>query len=190
MQDLSNYLLVFYSIVVGFVATEFLAGWRELIRNRNRYTFYSLHIGWTILAFILLIQNWWGSWQDRLSIGLNFGYFLLKLSTPVCFYLLTVLLFPANSADGRDKINFRQQFQSSSKSLHLSAFGLVCLFIVTGIVLAGEPLLAWAVWIRGLAAVPILLAAFYNRSWFHVAVFVYSFALFIIFVFTVRWNLI
>ena len=104
------------------------------------------------------------------------------------FYLITVLLFPASSAEGRN-IDFRQHFQSSSKTFHLAAFGLVCLFIVTGIVLAGEPLLTWAMGIRVLAAVPILLAAFYNRTWFHVTVFAYSFTLFVIFVVTVRWNL-
>ena len=90
MQDFSNYLLIFYSIIVGFVATEFLAGWRRLIRNRSQYTLSPLHIGWTILGFLLLIQSWWGSWLDRDSIGLNFGYFLLTLSTPVYFYLITV----------------------------------------------------------------------------------------------------
>ena len=63
------------------------------------------------------------------------------------------------------------------------------LFIVRGVVLGDKPLLALDMGIRGLAAVLLLVAVFYNRSWFHVLVFAYSATLFMVFAFTVRLTL-
>ena len=37
---LADYLLVFISIIVGYVVTEFFAGWGGLIRNRKNVTLY------------------------------------------------------------------------------------------------------------------------------------------------------
>lgn len=54
---------------MGYVVTEFFAGWGSLIRNRERVQLYWLHLAWTICFFFQLMENWWWLWGNRMKIA-------------------------------------------------------------------------------------------------------------------------
>jgi uncharacterized membrane protein len=62
-----EFLSVFVSIVLAFGVSDILSSWGEQIRMRKQIRHYWLHVVWTILALLLLIQAWWGlsQLQDR-----------------------------------------------------------------------------------------------------------------------------
>ncbi len=89
---LADYLLVFISIIVGYVVTEFFAGWGGLIRNRKNVTLYWLHLSWSFNFFFQLIENWWWLWGNRLKLAEHIYYFAFSLASPLVFYLISVFL--------------------------------------------------------------------------------------------------
>ena len=52
-----EYLAIFYSIIIGVIATEFFSGWSMIIRYRAISKPYPLHLAWSIFGFITLLQN-------------------------------------------------------------------------------------------------------------------------------------
>ena len=71
-----EYLAIFYSIIIGVIATEFFSGWSMIIRYRAISKPYPLHLVWSIFGFITLLQNWYGIWPRIEFINKNFLYFL------------------------------------------------------------------------------------------------------------------
>lgn len=96
----ADYLLVFISIIVGYVVTEFFAGWGGLIRSRKNVTLYWLHLSWTFNFFFQLIENWWWLWGNRFKLAEHIYYFAFSLASPLVFYLISVFLFPSIKENG------------------------------------------------------------------------------------------
>ncbi len=118
----ADYLLVFISFIVGYVVTEFFAGWGTMVRNRERVKVYWLHLLWTVNFFFQLMQNWWWLWGNRLKVADHVSYFFFTLASPLIFYLITVFLFP-NFKDDKP-IDFKEYYYKSSPYLFL-LFGLL-----------------------------------------------------------------
>ena len=89
----ADYLLVFISIIVGYVVTEFFAGWGGLIRNRQNVKIYWLHLFWTFNFFFQLMENWWWLWGNRTKLAAHVAYFFFTLASPLIFYLMSVFYF-------------------------------------------------------------------------------------------------
>ena len=77
-----RFLLTFYTIVYGIIVSQFFSGWENLIRFRDKIRLYNIHLLWTILAFLFVIQTWWGLWRYKEYFSQNF----------ICFFL--ILLWP------------------------------------------------------------------------------------------------
>ncbi len=120
----ADYLLVFISIIVGYVVTEFFAGWGGLIRNRKQIKIYWLHLAWTINFFVQLIENWWWLWGNRLKLAENAGYFFYTLASPLLFYLISVFLFPTLKEN--EVHDFDDYFYKNKKYIFL----LFCVLMV------------------------------------------------------------
>jgi len=96
-----DFLFNFHTFVVGFVAAEFLGAWRDLLRDAQAKPRWSdiraqldlLQLFWSILLFLLLIQNWWSAWIDSDDVTKNFVTFALSLFSPVMFSITQALLF-------------------------------------------------------------------------------------------------
>lgn len=95
-KDLSfvEYLMVFTAFVYGYTCSRFFHGWGWAIYNYKRISFSLEHFGWSILAFMLLINIWWSTWLRAVSSAENISYFVLSLIPPMLFYVIAVLLFP------------------------------------------------------------------------------------------------
>ena len=90
----TEYLTVFIAIIFGYVGAEYFVGWGSMIRNRAMIKIYWQHIMWTVFAFLVLIQNWWGIWPRTKVVNDNIYYFLYSLVPIFLFHLLSVVLFP------------------------------------------------------------------------------------------------
>ena len=91
----SDYLVIFFSFIFGYVVFEFLSGWAEIIRNLKLGDIYWIHLAWTVLAFILVVQSWWGMWAQKELIAAGFGSFFFTLIIPILYYFLSIVLFPS-----------------------------------------------------------------------------------------------
>ena len=89
-----EYLAIFYSIIIGVIATEFFSGWSMIIRYRAISKPYPLHLVWSIFGFITLLQNWYGIWPRIEFINKNFLYFLWGCIPMIMFYFIAVVTFP------------------------------------------------------------------------------------------------
>ena len=75
-----EFTTVFISIVLAFGVSDILASWGEQIRLRKQIRIYWLHVAWSALLLVLMIQVWWSLWvlRDRTE-WIFFEYLLLIL---------------------------------------------------------------------------------------------------------------
>jgi hypothetical protein len=187
-----DYLVVFLSLVVGYVVTEFFSGWRTMIRRRRsaraRPTW--VHIGWSLLLFLLLIQNWWGNAIDIASIGQNFLLFCLALVTPAFFYLFTIFLFPEEPSDG--ELDYQTHFHENRDSLYCFVAAMIASYIPMSMWTASETWYGLGNVLRVIAIGAILFARSKNSEkwpWRHEALLVVLWLLLITYIVCVRWTL-
>ncbi|MDH5602693.1 MAG: hypothetical protein OEY51_02070 [Cyclobacteriaceae bacterium] len=92
-----EYLIVFISIIYGFVAAEYFYGWGGLLLKsyKNTSLYYIL---WTVFEFVFMITLWWGSWIRSTGLTENITYFFLTLTTPLLLYLIGVITFPSRES--------------------------------------------------------------------------------------------
>jgi len=100
-----DFLFNFHTFVVGFVAAEFFVAWRDLLRDAETKHQASrrwsdiwagidwLQAFWSLLLFLLLVQNWWSAWIDSDDVTKNFVTFVLSLVSPTLFSVTLALLF-------------------------------------------------------------------------------------------------
>lgn len=136
----ADFLLVFISIVVGYVVTEFFAGWGGMIRNRVSIKVYWLHICWTINFFFQLVVNWWWLWGNRLKITENIAFFLFTLASPFLFYVISVFLFPSIT-EGKI-LNYKAYYFKNYPYLFAIFALLMAVYVVNNIWLKGHEILS------------------------------------------------
>ncbi len=111
----SEYLTVFNAIIFGYVGSEYFLGWGSMIRNRDKVQVYWQHLLWTIFAFVLYIQNWWGVWPRTAMINKSLFYFIYSLVPIFIFYLISVILFP--NFNNSDNVNMKEHFYRNTRWL-------------------------------------------------------------------------
>lgn len=136
----ADYLLVFISFIVGYVVTEFFAGWGSMIRNREHVRVYWLHLLWTVNFFFQLMENWWWLWGNRMKIADHVYYFFFTLASPLIFYLITVFLFPSFKAN--ETLDFKEHYYKTSRYLFLLFALLMFSYFINNIWIKELPLLA------------------------------------------------
>jgi hypothetical protein len=177
-----EYLSVLVSIVIAYAMSEALSGWGQMIRVRDRVRPYPLHMGWSILSVLLMIQWWWGGfWRYRDVADLGYFGFLAVLSEPVLLVLLSFVLTP-HPAElcGRDLR--AEYFRNRRWSFGIAAFLLVELALVDAFV-ADQSLWHPRNAIRGLGVAVLVTLAISARERLHAALLAVAYALLFAFVF-------
>lgn len=90
----AEYIVTFCAFIYGVVTTQFFSGWSLIITHRKELKIGKEYLLWTVFAFLLLIDIWWGSWIKTEKIVLDNYLFYFSLLSPAVFYLLTSFLFP------------------------------------------------------------------------------------------------
>lgn len=124
----AEYLTVFIAIIFGYVGAEYFIGWGAMIRNRANIKVYWPHLMWTIFAFIVLIQNWWGIWPRTALLTESIYYFLYSLVPIFIFHILSVALFPDFKGDS--KLKMEEHFYQNSRWF----FALLAIYFSTTII--------------------------------------------------------
>jgi hypothetical protein len=128
-----EYLSVLMSIVIAFAMSEVLSGWGQMIRLRDRVRVYPLHLGWSVLGVLLMVQWWWGFWQYHALEDLGFFGFLALLSEPITLVLLSFVLTPhPGELGGRDLR--AEYFRNRGWIFGLAALLLIELTVVDALV--------------------------------------------------------
>jgi hypothetical protein len=171
-----EYLLIFNAIVFGAIASEYFSGWGAMLRNRASIVFSPLQFVWTIFAFMLLVQNWFGIWPRSKFINDGIGFFYFSLIPMLLFYLISVVLFPQMKVN--TIINFKEHYAKNARALYI-LFGLYLIFTIIGAsvyqeVDRGDVFKQNAIRIAG-----ILLCAFSayysKKKWLHVIFLILNF---------------
>lgn len=161
-----EYLIVFNTIIFGLVASEFFTGWGSMLRYRDNVKPYWLHFVWTIFAFFLIIQNWYGIWPRTRFIDDNMGYFIYSLVPMFIYHLIGVTLFPSFR---RQKIvDLKTYFYKQARVLFI-LFAIYFLFtIISSFVYQDVGNVFRQNVLRGIGLFFSLLAAKYYRNlWLH-----------------------
>lgn len=124
----TEYLTVFVAIIFGYVGAEYFVGWGSMIRNRVIIRIYWQHLMWTVFAFLVLIQNWWGIWPRTRVINDNIYYFLYSLVPIFLFHLISVVLFP--NFVQHEKTDMKEYFYRNSRWF----FALLSAYFVSTII--------------------------------------------------------
>lgn len=97
-----EYLAVLVSLILGLGITHLLAGVGHMIHRRGQSKPDSVHVLWTAATFWTLILNWWVFFQSRRFAEWSFELFLIVIVWAVLFFLMAVVLYPPDLADGED----------------------------------------------------------------------------------------
>ena len=124
----TEYLTVFTAIIFGYVGSEYFQGWGSIIRNRENIKAYWQHTLWTIFAFVMFIQNWWGVWPRTAAINESIFFFIYALIPIFLFYLISVILFPDFKKN--HEVDMEQYFYKNTRWL----FSLFSLYFVLTII--------------------------------------------------------
>jgi hypothetical protein len=101
-----EYLTVFLTFIYGFVTYRFLEGWGIIITNWRKLTLGLDYIPWTIVAFLLMLDMWWGTWAREEFLPQSILYFFVSLMVPVLYYFMSAVMFPLELlAQGYIKLN-------------------------------------------------------------------------------------
>lgn len=176
-----EYLSVLLSIVIAFAMSETLSGWGQMIRMRDRVRVYPLHLGWSVLAVLLMVQWWWGFWEYREVADLGFFGFLAVLSEPITLVLLSFVLMPHPAELGSRDLR-AEYFRNRRWIFGLAALLLVELVIVDALV-AGQPFWHPENAVRGAGLGLLAALAISDDERLHAALLALAYALLVAFVF-------
>ena len=120
-----EFVLVAFSIIIGFGVSEILASWGQQIRARDRLAPFPLQIAATALVLIVHLSFLWGLWMSR-GIEWTFPLYLLFAAMAcvlgLCAHVMTVDTTPG--AEG-----LREQYFRNSRPAY-ALFALVPLLVV------------------------------------------------------------
>ncbi|HRI80759.1 MAG TPA: hypothetical protein PLR06_14610, partial [Cyclobacteriaceae bacterium] len=104
----------------GFIFSRLFSGWSYILELIRSIQFSKEHFAWSLLAFVLLIDFWWGSWERESYITRHEGIFFLSLLLPVIQYGLALVLFPFRQYS--EHIQLKEYFHRNQKII-LAMFG-------------------------------------------------------------------
>ncbi|MGI9628824.1 MAG: hypothetical protein ACR2QM_18460, partial [Longimicrobiales bacterium] len=104
-MELFEFVMVLVSIIVGLGIAALLTGLANMLRARRTLgTRHALRTYWVHslvipMVFLALAQVWWESWGLSAVPEWSFLGLLMMLSSPICLFLISHLLFPESLTD-------------------------------------------------------------------------------------------
>jgi hypothetical protein len=163
-----EYLLIFNAIVFGAIASEYFSGWGAMLRNRENVTFSLIQFIWSIFAFMLLVQNWFGIWPRSKYINDGVAYFYFSLIPMLLFYLISVVLFPQMKVNS--PVNFQLHYEKNVRILFILFAGYLLFTIVGSFIYLDKDKgnILYQNLIRVAGIILCLISAYYEeKKWIH-----------------------
>jgi len=86
-------------IILGLSITRLLSGAAAFIQHPGRHRISWLHLGWTLLMFLLVIHFWWFEFQLRMLERMTFEIYVFVIGYCSIYFLLCSLLYPNDIAE-------------------------------------------------------------------------------------------
>ncbi len=116
MLSFLEYIIIFVSIIFGYVASEFFNGWGRFLRNRREIEVHWDYVALTIFFFIMFLDFWWLSYTWYTKVVLNIFSLISFLVTPLIYFFYSILLFPHEK--DMDGFNSRNHFLKNNVALY------------------------------------------------------------------------
>ena len=159
-----EFLTVFISIVLAFGASDIISSWGEQIRLRKQVRVYWLHVAWSALLAVLMIQVWWSLWVLRERTEWTFIEYLLMIVPFLTLSLIAYLMTPSLKDDDTD---IRQHYWDNSRWMFSLAAVYMFFAMIFSFAIVGDELLELRNTIRvGALALMAALAVWKNEK-FH-----------------------
>jgi len=159
-----EYLVVFITIVYGFITSYFFSGWGHMIQNRKKIVFSLEHFSWTVFTFIVLVTNWYASWHKVEYINANIWYFFLSIVPQLCYYFIAVLLFPNHR---KGNVNFDNYLKMNRKYIY-RCLSIICMVgYVSGIFYDENTFFDSQNLLRLIGAILVFIGSFVKNQSFH-----------------------
>lgn len=126
-----EYLLIFNAIIFGVIASEYFSGWGDMLRLRDKLKFSKIQFAWSVVAFLLLIQNWFGNWPRAKFVNDNALFFYFSLIPMLLFYLMSVIMFPTINLNSENDIDFKKHYSKNARPLFI-LFAIYLIFTIIG----------------------------------------------------------
>lgn len=169
-----EFLSVFISIVLAFGVSDILSSWGEQIRLRREIQHYPLHVAWTVLLLLLMIQTWWAVWRLREVAEWTYLDYLIHV-TPFLLLSLIAYVITPSFVDGNR--NVKQHYYDNVPWI----FSLAAAFVVMAIIhtrnILGTPFLDQTNIVRATAFFLMVTLATTRNERLHVAAAVLSYVL-------------
>lgn len=117
-----EYLSILVSIVIALAISELVQGWGALIRRRDGARPYGLHVAWTVLGLLAMVQWWWGFWQYREVDSWTFLRLFALVTNAVTVALFCYVLGAGHAAE--------TDLRAHSWANHRWIFGLAAFAVV------------------------------------------------------------
>ncbi len=107
-MDQSEYITGFYGILIAFTLTELLKGIAQTVKNRHKIKYYCPHGLFALLAFLLVILNFFDFYYFLSTASVWTPLLLIQNSFPAIFLCFcTYILFPSFNEEA---IDFREHY--------------------------------------------------------------------------------
>lgn len=90
-------VLTFVSIILGVAVAKALDALAPPLQGKTQSDFYPLHLMAVSLIILLMIQFWWGIFDERTLENWSFIDFLQTTLTPILFYFVAAIFTPTDS---------------------------------------------------------------------------------------------
>jgi len=121
-----EFLIVFFSVVIGLGVTHILHGVGRIIHNRGRIEVGTLHGVWTVNVLLILVLNWWVSFSWAGFTAWSFDIYLVLIAWAISLYMLSVILYPP---DIRGDESYAELFERNRQWLYATFIIMIALDI-------------------------------------------------------------
>lgn len=181
-----EFLSVFISIVLAFGISDILSSWGAQIRRRDEIRHYPLHLAWSILLLLLMIQLWWSIWLVRDRQSWTFVEFFALIFPFLVISLIAYVLTPSYSSGDRD---LKAHYFAQSRWL----FGLTAVYLISAVnytyTIVGESLFLSRNIIRVAAFLMAVALAVSKNETLHKYAVILAYALLLGWVVLIRFSL-
>lgn len=112
-----EYVTVLISIIVGLGITEILSGIADLIKKNKGVIVYWPHLLWVLFVLLLLIQEWWVTYELKTFQPWRLPTFLFIMLYPTNLFVLGRLLFP--QIEGKKEVNLKKFYYKNYRKIFL-----------------------------------------------------------------------
>lgn len=140
-MDPFEYVVVLTSLIIGLGIAQILTGIADVLSNIKNTKIYLPHILFTIVIFLLLIQEWWINYQYATEIdGWTLKTVLAILAYPILLFVMARMIFPTGIRG--NETDFRVYYYDQWRYLFTIGVAKVAVSIIQNMIISDAEILS------------------------------------------------